>query len=92
LKMPKWEYRIELIDTSGEYLVKEGYYPSGDPWAEDAIPAEWAPINDLGAQGWEMVSASFQGDEGTAVFKRELKEFRPKLAAPPVEEVEWERF
>jgi hypothetical protein len=86
--MPKWEYRIERIDIAGDYLIREGYYPSGDPWAEDAIPAQWESINSLGAQGWEMVSASFQGDEGIAVFKRELKEFRPKLEVPPVEETE----
>jgi len=86
--MLKWEYRIERISLGGNYEVSPGYFPSGDPWAEDAMPGQWESINSLGAQGWEMVSASFQGDEGIAVFKRELKEFRPKLVAPPVEEVE----
>jgi len=89
--MPEWEYRIERIGIEGNYEVSPGYFPGGaggDPWAEDAMPGHWESINSLGAQGWEMVSVSFQGDEGIAVFKRELKEFRPKLVAPPVEEEE----
>jgi len=83
--MPRWEYRVERIDTFGSYEVSPSY---GDPFSENAVHAQWASLNDLGADGWEMVSASWEGDEGIAVFKRELKEFRPKLVAPPVEEEE----
>ena len=82
--MPRWEYRIEQIDTLGKYLAREGYRLSGDKdWG---VPPQWEPINDLGASGWEMVSVNWKDDEGVAVFKRELKEFRPKLVALPPEE------
>ena len=84
--MPKWEYRIERIDTLENYLAREGYRLSGDKdWA---VPPQWEPINDLGASGWEMITVDWEGGKGVAVFKRELKEFRPKLEVPPVEEVE----
>ena len=71
--MPKWEYCIERISERSVNI-----------------------FNDLGARGWELVSVNWSDNLGTAafdglgiaVFKRELKEFRPKLEVPPVEEVE----
>jgi len=71
--MPKWEYRIERIGLEGNYEVSPGYFPDGDPWAESAMPGQWESINSLGTQGWEMISASWEGDEGIAVFKREIE-------------------
>lgn len=84
--MPRWEYRIELINTLGCYLVDKEHYPVDKILrAKLAFQAQWKPINDLGEQGWEMVSASWQGDEGIAVFKRELSERLVKIVSPPEE-------
>jgi len=67
--MTIWEYRIERIDTEGSYQVSSPGF--GDPYEPDFVPGEWKPINDLGAEGWEMVSAGgWDDDEGIAVFKR----------------------
>lgn len=41
----------------------------------------WRPLNDLGAEGWELVTVTSQGDRNVAYFKRELEELE-------VEEVE----
>ena len=66
-----WEYRTERIDTVGSYQVSSPGF--GDPYEADFVPGEWRQINDLGAEGWEMVSAGWVGDEGIAVFKRPVE-------------------
>ena len=72
--MTKWEYRVETIDTESNYQISP---PSafGDPYSSDFNHGEWNSINDLGAEGWEMVSAGgWNSDEGIAVFKRPVEE------------------
>lgn len=72
--MTKWEYRIERIETDGYYQVSP---PDtfGDPYQSDFVHGQWNNLNDLGAEGWEMVSAGgWNGDEGIAVFKRPIQE------------------
>ena len=73
----KWEYRIETIDDSGDYLISPG------TWDERigtvGRPATWGKINDLGLLGWEMVSAGpWEDSSATAVFKRSIEEIAEK--------------
>jgi len=71
--MPKWEYRIEKINILGCYLVDEEYCP-----IDKRIHASWNTIDNLGDDGWEMISAGgWDGDEGIAVFKREQGYIHP---------------
>jgi hypothetical protein len=74
--MPKWEYRVEIIDTTGCYQITPPDMV-GDPYGPDFNHGEWGKINNLGAEGWELVSANWEGDEGIAVFKREPRALRP---------------
>ena len=68
----EWEYRTETIDTAGKYLVKRGCYPRDDPWSsEEAEYSKWADINDLGREGWELVTVfCCEDSEASAIFKR----------------------
>jgi hypothetical protein len=71
--MKRWEYRIETIDDTGKYLISRGYsgtYLGGGCWGDDSIPSKWGKINDLGADGWEMISCQWTDSEAIAVFKR----------------------
>ena len=53
--MQKWEYRIDVLDNDGsdQYLIKRGS-PDGikERWT-------WGTLNDLGADGWELVEVIF---------------------------------
>lgn len=60
----EWEYLVVRIDTAGLYRSEEpdedGDYP-------------WLNINKLGAACWELVTVAWaDGDEGTAIFKRQV--------------------
>lgn len=79
----RWEYRFELIDTAGQYLVQRGHCPNDSPFGDgsECTPARWRDVNDLGLQGWELVAVfASQDDEATAVFKR-CKNARDKQSA-----------
>ncbi len=70
--MTQWEYRTETIDSQGNYVVARHYVGrSEDPYGEGYDANKWASMNELGAEGWELVSVNFgEGDEATGIFKR----------------------
>lgn len=71
--MTQWEYRTEIIDTTGKYLVKAGYFPDDNPWHPDAESPQWSSINELGKEGWELVSVLSSKDyDGIAIFRRPI--------------------
>lgn len=65
---PQWEYRIETINYNGDYRVAPNRFdPEANNGEGGLVGAEWRPINDLGAEGWELVAWS---PDHSAIFKR----------------------
>lgn len=62
----KWEYLVVQIEQSGYCLVDEDKYYRGE--------GGWQNINVLGAEGWELTTASWETGaaprHGIAIFKR----------------------
>lgn len=70
----QWEYRIETIDDTGKYQTKcaHGHYSLTEGPTPDYESAEWnGTIGELGAEGWELVTAHWSGSEAIAIFKRQ---------------------
>ena len=68
----RWEYLFTVLRSDGCYLM------SGNRMAHDGETirweeAEWASVNDLGADGWELVAVGeWESRQAQAVFKRPL--------------------
>jgi hypothetical protein len=71
----QWEYLIVTMNTRGDYAIDDW-----GTWRRPVKEAGYATINDLGEDGWELVSVDeWKRDRGafggpmevaTAVFKR----------------------
>ncbi|HXG94902.1 MAG TPA: DUF4177 domain-containing protein [Blastocatellia bacterium] len=69
MAVQQWEYRFIRIHASGGYLI------SGQAGYRDPEPAQkqWGKINDLSAEGWELVHVSNwdANNEALGIFKRQ---------------------
>ena len=61
---PKWEYLVKRINENADYRDNSQTHETNENG--DVIPARWYSINDLGAEGWELVG--FHADK--VVFMR----------------------
>ena len=53
--MPRWEYLVVVVNAAGEYMIDE--VDKQGRW-------RYKPINELGAEGWELVALAFlPGDQ-----------------------------
>jgi len=79
--MKSFEYLIVTIDGCGEYITSSHkekcgvYHIGGENCPGYHYVRNWAPIDDLGNDGWELVSINFERDsEATAFFKRMVEQ------------------
>ena len=71
-----WEYAI-LIDNSEKkkfYSIKEGQTLTRSRIKENYTPITWLnTLNDMGENGWELVTSTRQENETHFYFKREIQ-------------------
>ena len=72
--LPRWEYRI--LEASGGLVKSPDAAPSGRPVA--------AVMNELGAEGWELVAVLSEPEGQSLYFKRpQPQRARKQLSATP---------
>lgn len=81
--MQKWQYRVERIDEQGMYVVGhhtepcDGHHANSNHWCltDGHEVADWSPITELGANGWELIAIVFENDsEAKGFFKRIIED------------------
>ncbi len=71
--MQQWEYLdVSYTDPHGAHKVGEGWLANGKPLGLEHKDLDYRNLNELGRQGWELVSAvhTQYGDVTRYVFKR----------------------
>lgn len=64
MRHKKWEYKVVTVDTAGGYGFWEGVIGGSNSFRRQG------DIDDLGAEGWELVVICFRENTGEAFFKR----------------------
>ena len=61
--MKRWEYKNDEIYSTGQYGVPD------EKWGEELT----MELNNLGVDGWEMISSTHNEYQYLMIFKRELR-------------------